>query len=107
MLTPGSTAAVAKTLTQAGDAAFAVYLGSGNWKVLAYHPVSTSPLVAAFALRGNATGSPANASDILIASLTQKVTPAAADKIMIADSAASNALKYMRFDAPPAARALA
>jgi len=89
MILPGA----ANIVTQAGDTAFVIYLGSGNWKVLSYHPISSSPLVAAYALRGNPTGSAANASDILIASLTLKSTLVGTDLFMIADSAASNALK--------------
>lgn len=48
----------------------------------------------AFTIKGNATGSTANLTDISIPALTQKVSPAPGDFIMIADSAASNALKY-------------
>lgn len=48
----------------------------------------------AFTIKGNATGSAAAPTDISIPALTQKVSPAAGDFIMIADSAASNALKY-------------
>lgn len=50
--------------------------------------------MAAYTIKGNATGSTANATDISIPALTQKVSPAAGDFVMIADSAASNALKY-------------
>lgn len=50
--------------------------------------------MAAYTLKGNATGSTANASDISIPALTQKASPAAGDMLMIADSSASNALKY-------------
>jgi hypothetical protein len=48
----------------------------------------------AYTLKGNATGSTEVPTDISIPALTQKASPVAADKIMIADSAASNALKY-------------
>jgi hypothetical protein len=37
----------ANITTAAGDVAIAVYLGSGNWKVIAYLPASGAPLVAA------------------------------------------------------------
>jgi hypothetical protein len=50
--------------------------------------------MAAFTFKGNATGSTANASDISIPALTQKASPVAADILLIADSAASNALKF-------------
>jgi hypothetical protein len=49
---------------------------------------------AAFTFKGNPTGSTANVTDFTMASLTQKVSPAAGDLVMIADSAASNATKY-------------
>lgn len=48
---------------------------------------------AAYTIRGNATNALANDTDISIPGLTSKATPAAGDMFMIADSAASNALK--------------
>lgn len=48
----------------------------------------------AFTLKGNATGSSTNPTDISIPALTQKASPISGDMIMIADSAASNALKF-------------
>lgn len=53
-----------------------------------------SAQAAAYTIRGNSTGSTANVSDISIPALTQKASPVAADKLLLVDSAASNALKY-------------
>ncbi|WP_342714454.1 hypothetical protein AAFG22_14860 [Bradyrhizobium sp. B024] len=50
--------------------------------------------MAAYTIKANATGSSAVPTDVSIPALTQKASPAATDKIMIADSAASDALKY-------------
>lgn len=50
--------------------------------------------MAAFTLKGNATGGSAVPTDISIPALTQKSSPISGDYILIADSAASNALKY-------------
>lgn len=50
--------------------------------------------MAAYTIKGNATGSTANATDISIPALTQKASPVSGDMILLADSAASNALKY-------------
>lgn len=49
---------------------------------------------AAFTIKGNATGSSATPTDISIPALTQKSSPISGDFLLIADSAASNALKY-------------
>lgn len=49
---------------------------------------------AAYTVKGNATAGLANVSDISIPALTQKVSPISGDMLMIADSAASNALKF-------------
>ncbi|UQD95807.1 hypothetical protein [Bradyrhizobium japonicum] len=49
--------------------------------------------MAAYTIKGNATSGTANSTDISIPALTQKTTPVAADILLIADSAASNALK--------------
>lgn len=89
LITPGA----ANITTAAGGVAFAAYLGSGNWKILFYHPPGVAPQMAAYSLRGNATGSSADPTDVLIASLTAKTTVVGADLMLIADSAASNALK--------------
>ncbi len=50
--------------------------------------------MAAYTIKGNATSSTANATDISIPALTQKATPVANDIVLLVDSAASNALKY-------------
>lgn len=50
--------------------------------------------MAAFTLKGNATGSAAAPTDISIPALTQKSSPISGDMLLIVDSAASNALKY-------------
>jgi hypothetical protein len=53
-----------------------------------------SATMAAYTIKGNSTNSAANPTDISIPALTQKVTPAAADILLIADSASGNAMKY-------------
>lgn len=50
--------------------------------------------MAAFTIKGNATGSTANSTDISIPALTQKSTPISGDMVLLVDSAASNALKF-------------
>lgn len=55
---------------------------------------ATFATMAAYTIKANATGSAAAPTDVSIPALTQKASPVAADKIMIADSAASDALKY-------------
>lgn len=49
---------------------------------------------AGYTIKGNSTSTSAATADISIPALIQKASPIANDKIMIADSAASNALKY-------------
>lgn len=49
---------------------------------------------AAYTLKGNFTGSTAVPTDTAIGSLTQKVSPAAGDLIMLVDVTASNQMKY-------------
>lgn len=49
--------------------------------------------MAAYTLKGNATGSTANEADIDITALTSKASPVSADIVLIQDSAASNAFK--------------
>lgn len=49
---------------------------------------------AAFTIKGNATSGSAAPTDISIPALTQKASPISGDMVMIADSAASNALKF-------------
>lgn len=51
--------------------------------------------MAAYTLKGNATNTSANPTDISIPALTQKVSPVAGDFLLIADSASSNQLKYV------------
>jgi hypothetical protein len=48
----------------------------------------------AYTFKGNTTGSSAAPTDFTIGSLTQKASPVSSDTIVIADSAASGALKY-------------
>lgn len=50
--------------------------------------------MAAFTLKGNATSGSAAPTDISIPALTNKASPISGDMVMIADSAASNALKF-------------
>jgi hypothetical protein len=57
-------------------------------------PLSGLANQAAYTVVANATGSAAAPTAVSIPALTQKVAPVSADKVMIADSAASDALKY-------------
>jgi hypothetical protein len=50
---------------------------------------------AAFTFKGNSTGSTATVTDVSLAGLTNKASPVGSDMILIADSAASNALKQI------------
>lgn len=50
--------------------------------------------MAAYTLKGNSTNASSAPTDISIPALTQKSSPVAGDFLLIADSAASNALKY-------------
>ncbi|ANW00692.1 hypothetical protein [Bradyrhizobium icense] len=68
--------------------------GSDAWSVGTAVANSELATMAAYTVKGNATGSSAAPTDISIPALTQKASPVAADKVMIADSAASDALKY-------------
>jgi hypothetical protein len=52
---------------------------------------------AAYTLKGNATGSSANPTDISIPALTAKTTPVSGDMFLMVDSAASNALKMVTY----------
>jgi hypothetical protein len=68
--------------------------GSDAWSVGTAVANSELATMAAYTIKANATGSSAVPTDVSIPALTQKASPVAADKIMIADSAASDALKY-------------
>lgn len=82
-----------------GSTGIARRTGSDTWSVGTAVSNSELATMAAYTLKGNATGSSASPTDISIPALTQKVTPVSADKIMIADSAASDQLKYTLFSA--------
>lgn len=49
--------------------------------------------MAAYTLKGNATGSTANQADVDVTALTLKASPVSGDIVLIQDSAASNAMK--------------
>jgi hypothetical protein len=68
--------------------------GSDTWSVGTAVTNSELATMVAYTLKGNATGSSAAPTDISIPALTEKSQPVSADKIMIADSAASDELKY-------------
>lgn len=67
--------------------------GSDTWSVGTAVSNAELATMAAYTLKGNATGSSATPADIDIAALTTKASPAASDYIMISDQAASGALK--------------
>jgi hypothetical protein len=67
--------------------------GSDTWSVGTAVSNAELDTMAAYTIKGNATGSSATPTDIDIAALTTKASPTAADYIMISDQAASGALK--------------
>lgn len=70
-------------------------------------PLSGHTSQNAYTIVANATGSSAAPTAVSIPALTQKVSPAATDKVMIADAAASNALKYVEVSALASAGSVA
>lgn len=68
--------------------------GTDAWSVGTAVANAELDTMAAYTIKANATGSSAVPTDVSIPALTQKASPVANDKIMIADSAASDALKY-------------
>lgn len=97
--TAGKTLTFSNSLTLAGtDATVQTFPSTSGTVVTSVSSgVVTNAMaatMAAYTIKGNATGSTAAPTDISIPALTQKASPVAGDMIMISDSAASNALKY-------------
>lgn len=67
--------------------------GSDAWSVGTAVSNAELATMAAYTLKGNATGSSATPTDIDIAALTTKASPAAGDYVLLSDQAASGALK--------------
>lgn len=67
--------------------------GSDAWSVGTAVSNAELATMAAFTLKGNATGSSATPTDIDIAALTTKASPAAGDYVVLSDQAAFGALK--------------
>jgi hypothetical protein len=63
--------------------------------------------MAAYTLKGNATGSTANEADIDVTALTSKASPVSGDIVLIQDSAASNSFKKTTVGALASAGAVA
>lgn len=91
--------------TLSGDAT----INSSGALTIANSAVSNAKLAnaAAFTFKGNATGSSAAPTDFTPGSLTQKASPAAGDYIVLADNAASGALKYATVSSIAAAGSVA
>jgi hypothetical protein len=97
--TDGKTLTVSNSLTLAGtDGTVQTFPATSGTVVTSVSVnVVTNAMraqMAAFTLKGNATGSTANEADISIPALTHKVSPTTSDLVMISDTAASGALKY-------------
>jgi hypothetical protein len=97
--TDGKTLTVSNSLTLAGTDGTIQTFPSTSGTVVTSVSVNavTNAMrsqMAAFTLKGNATGSTANEADISIPALTHKVAPTSADLILVSDTAASGALKY-------------
>lgn len=67
--------------------------GTNTWTAGTAVANSELATMAAYTLKGNATGSTATPTDIDITALTAKASPVSADIVLIQDSAASNAFK--------------
>ena len=78
--------------TLSGDAT----ITSGGALTVSASAITNSKLAnaAAYTFKGNPTGSSSAPTDFTPGSLTQKASPAAGDYVVIADNAASGALKY-------------
>jgi hypothetical protein len=81
----------------------------GNAATIAANAVTNAKAaqMAAYTIKGNATGLTADATDISIPALTMKASPVAGDIVLISDSAASNALKYTTVSALASAGSVA
>ena len=67
--------------------------GSGTWSLGTAVANSELATMAAYTVKGNATGSSATPTDISIPALTTKTTPVSGDYVLLSDGAASGALK--------------
>ncbi|XUM19739.1 hypothetical protein ACRAVF_18920 [Bradyrhizobium oligotrophicum S58] len=96
--TDGKTLTVSNSLTLAGTDGTVQTFPSTSGTVVTSASVNavTNAMraqMAAYTLKGNATGALANEADIDVTALTLKATPVSGDIILIQDSAASNAFK--------------